>query len=176
MIGVESMANKDQDVLDERKGSKKTILIIAIGAIVLIAATAGGAMFFLSEDAVGTTRAGDPEAEEQVAAQQDPPIYFGLHPAMVVNFENPRGARFLQVDVEVMARSKEAIEAVKEHSPAIRNNLIMLFSSQDSEALKTRDGKEKLRQAALGEIQTILKKQAGEQGVEEVYFTSFVMQ
>jgi flagellar FliL protein len=173
------MPNKDQDAQGENKGSKKTILIIAIGAIgaiVLIAATAGGAMFFLSEDPVDTAQAGGQEAEEQVAAPQDPPVYFGLHPAMVVNFESPHGARFLQVDVEVMARSKEVIEAVKEHSPAIRNNLIMLFSSQDSEALKTRDGKERLRQAALEEIQTILKKQAGEQGVEEVYFTSFVMQ
>lgn len=170
------MASKEQDAQGEKKGSKKAILLIVIGAIVLVGATAGGTMFLLSDKSVDAVPEPGEAPEERASAPQEPPIYFGLHPAMVVNFENPRGARFLQVDVEVMARSKEIIEAVKEHSPAIRNSLIMLFSSQDSEILKTRDGKEKLRQAALEEIQGILKKQAGEPGVEEVYFTSFVMQ
>ncbi len=172
------MAEKDPDAQGEKKSSMKMILMIALGAIVLVAATVGATMFLVSDGSQSDAPAQgeSAKADEPEAVKQDPPVYFGLHPAMVVNFENPRGARFLQVDVEVMARSKEVIEAVKEHTPAIRNNLLMLFSSQDSEALKTREGKEKLRQAALEEIQQILEQRTGEQGVEEVYFTSFVMQ
>ena len=95
---------------------------------------------------------------------------------MVVNFQNPGPVRFLQVNVQVMARQKEVIEAVKEHMPAIRNDLMMLFSSQKYEIIKTREGKETLRQEVRGEIQKILTEHTGDGGVEQVYFTSFVMQ
>ena len=60
--------------------------------------------------------------------------------------------------------------------PVIRNNLIMLLSSQKQAEVSTRDGKEKLRADALAEIQKVLKEQTGETGAEAVYFTIFVMQ
>ena len=103
-------------------------------------------------------------------------IYHTLHPNFVVNFEKPNRARFLQVSVEVMAFSDDVIDLVKQHSPVIRNNLLMIFSSQDAQLLSTRDGKEALRQEVLKEIQDILKQQTGKPGVEQAYFTSFVMQ
>ena len=68
------------------------------------------------------------------------------------------------------------IDQVKEHGPAIRNGLVMLFSSQDPVTLNTRDGKEALRKQSLDEINKVLKEQSGLTGVENVYFTSFVMQ
>ena len=52
----------------------------------------------------------------------------------------------------------------------------MLFSSQDPQALNTRDGKEKLRDETLSEVQKVLKRETGSPGVENVFFTSFVMQ
>ncbi|UCE77348.1 MAG: flagellar basal body-associated FliL family protein, partial [Gammaproteobacteria bacterium] len=67
-------------------------------------------------------------------------------------------------------------DSIKEHRPAIRNNLVMLFSSQDPHALNTRDGKEKLRDETLSEVQKVLKQETGSPGVENVFFTSFVMQ
>jgi flagellar FliL protein len=39
-----------------------------------------------------------------------------------------------------------------------------------------RDGKEQLRQECLKEIQRILTKETGKPGVEDVLFTSFVVQ
>jgi flagellar FliL protein len=52
----------------------------------------------------------------------------------------------------------------------------MLFSNQDPYTLNTREGKEKLRSEALGEIQKVMKQETGRAGVESVFFTSFVMQ
>ena len=60
--------------------------------------------------------------------------------------------------------------------PVIRNNLVMLFSSQTYKALMTVQGKEKLREQALREIQKVMEKETGEKVVDNVYFTSFVMQ
>ena len=75
-----------------------------------------------------------------------------------------------------MARDEAIIDAVKQHMPVIRNSLISLFSSQEFKTISTREGKEALRQEVLAEIQQILEQQTGEPGVEDVYFTSFVMQ
>ena len=58
----------------------------------------------------------------------------------------------------------------------IRNNLLLLFGSQNYEGLRTREGKERLREAVLAEVRAIVKERAGRDGVTQVYFTHFVMQ
>jgi flagellar FliL protein len=42
--------------------------------------------------------------------------------------------------------------------------------------LNTREGKEKLREETLEEVQKVLLEETGEPGVDNVFFTSFVMQ
>jgi flagellar FliL protein len=155
----------------------KNILLIVLGAIVLAAGTGATTYFILinqlpAGEKMGQTAQGKATSPNDNAAQ----IYHTLHPNFIVNFQNPTRARFLQVSVEVMTYSDEVIEEVKQHTAVIRNNLLMLFSSQDAQVLSTRDGKEELRLAVLQEIQNILEQQTGEPGVEQAYFTSFVMQ
>jgi flagellar basal body-associated protein FliL len=53
----------------------------------------------------------------------------------------------------------------------------MMFGGQTLATLTNRDEKEKLRAAALAEVQRILAANAvGAPGVEDLYFTSFVVQ
>ena len=99
-----------------------------------------------------------------------------LEPALVVSFEDRDAVRFLQVTVEVMAREEAAIEAVQTHTPVIRNNLLMMMGGKTLTDLTNRDGKEALRQEVLKEVQRILEANTGEPGVEDLYFTSFVVQ
>ena len=94
----------------------------------------------------------------------------------MVNFNDDSDVRFLQVTLQIATRDPAVIEQVKEHAPAIRNNLVMLFSNQDPAVLNTREGKETLRTQTLEEVRKVLEEQTGEGGVENVYFTSFVMQ
>lgn len=105
-----------------------------------------------------------------------PPIYVALEPPLVVSFEGPGAMRFLQLTVEVMARDEKVIEAVEQHNPVIRNNLLMLVGGTDMKTLSTREGKEALRALALAEVQAVVESQTGEPGVEDLYFTSFVVQ
>ena len=97
-------------------------------------------------------------------------------PPLVVNFDDSQAVRFLQLQIDVMARDEKVIEAVKQNSPAIRNNLLMLMNNRDYKTLMTREGKEGLRQECLKEVQRILKKETGSTGVEDLYFSSFVVQ
>lgn len=49
-------------------------------------------------------------------------------------------------------------------------------AEQVEQGLRSREGKEKLREEVLAEVRKVLEEQTGEAGVEQVYFTSFVMQ
>lgn len=102
--------------------------------------------------------------------------YIPLDPPFVVNFGPNSSARFLQVSVELGTRVPEAVELIKNNRPAIRNNLVFLFSDQDASALETREGKNKLRDDALNEARRVIKEEGGIDGIDTIYFTSFVMQ
>ena len=105
-----------------------------------------------------------------------PAIYFAFDPPLIVNFDDSQAVRFLQLQIEVLARDEKIVEAVKLHQPVIRNNLLMLMNGRDYKTLMTRDGKEGLRTECLKEVQRILKKETGAPGIEDLYFTSFVVQ
>ena len=60
-----------------------------------------------------------------------------------------------------MTRDQHMIEEVEKHMPVIRNNLLLLFSSQTAETLNSPEGKEQLRQQALDEINKVIEEETG---------------
>jgi flagellar FliL protein len=156
-------------------GKKKLIVMVLIG-LVLIGISVGGTMFALEmlngDDETSLEQTGE-EAEEEVRKSA---IYYPLKPTIIVNF-NARGKqRFLQADVSLMVRDEDVVATIEEHSVMLQHGLLMLFSGQDYGELQTAEGKELLRQMALGEMQRLLEQEIGKPGVEQVLFTSFVMQ
>ena len=151
-----------------KKGKGKLLLIAAL--VVLAAGGAGG--YFMMKGGKG--KAGETTTAE--ATRSKPAVYLQLDPAFVVNFQDENALRFLQVGVNVMSHDPDAIAAVKEADPEIRNALLMLFSAQDVKTLSDVKGKQKLQASALAEVQRILKEKIGRPGVDAVYFTSFIMQ
>jgi len=109
-------------------------------------------------------------------APKAPPIYQAFDPPLVVSFQEQGSMRFLQVTVEVMGREEAAIKAVETHMPVIRNNLLNIFAGHSFADLVSRDGKETMRKECLAEVQRILKENTGKPGIEDLYFTSFVVQ
>ncbi len=147
--------------------SKKMLFIIL--AVVLLAGGGGGAFFFL--------KGGKGDAAKVEAAPVLPPIYVNLDPPFVVNFEAEAMVRFLQVTVSVMTRDPHTEEIIKKNDPRIRNDLLLLLSNQQYKDISTREGKEKLRTAALEAVRADVKDAGGEsEKVENLYFTAFVMQ
>jgi flagellar FliL protein len=159
-------------------GMVKT-LAIAIGLFgLMLASQLVGPMLackFMRDQTPGCPELPEP-TEEDIRAELGPPIYLSLDPPMVVSFEDQQAIRFLQVTVEVMSREEEAIAAVTTHLPLIRNNLLMLMGAKTVTELTNTEGKEALRQEALNEIRDILKRNTGQPGVEDLYFTTFVVQ
>jgi flagellar FliL protein len=114
---------------------------------------------------------GGGHAEEGVKAS----VFYPIDPPLVVNFEDGSAVRFLQISMDVMAKDQKAIDSVQKNIPLIRNNLLLLMSNRDYQSLMSREGKEKLRQEALTEVRAVQKKQGGED-IDDILFTSFVVQ
>ena len=102
-------------------------------------------------------------------------VYYAIDPPLVVNFEDGSVVRFLQITMEVMAHDQKAVDSVQKNIPLIRNNLLLLMSNRNYQSMMSREGKEKLRQEALAEIRDVQKKHGGED-IEDLLFTSFVVQ
>lgn len=114
-------------------------------------------------------------AQDQAEAEPPPPptIYHELRPAFVANLP---GGRFLQVELDLMAHDQAVIDAVERHNPAIRNDLLLLLGNQNPSEVASLEGKLNVQREAVQAINTILAKREQNLKVEEVYFSSFVMQ
>jgi len=104
-----------------------------------------------------------------------PWVYYAIDPPLVVNFEDGSAVRFLQITMEIMAHDEKTIDSVQKNIPLIRNNLLLLMSNRSYQSMMSREGKEKLRQEALAEVRAVQKKEGGPD-VDDVLFTSFVVQ
>ena len=165
-----------QEAPQEKSGGAKKMIIFGVAGLVLVAIGifAGPAvMNVISPPEEPETEASEGAADVPVG----PAIYQSLHPPLVVNFKDAYGdPHFMQVTMEVMGRDQEAVNAVREHIPAIRNALILMFGQAKYEEVITREGKEKMLEDARNEIQSVMTEQIGEPGIEEVYFTALVIQ
>jgi len=174
--------DKKEEVTEEEEGgsSKKKIIIFSvIGALVLIGATVGGMMMFLGGDKPAADDEVVEEVVEEVIEILDP-FYVKLGPGFTVNLQPGDPVAFLQVNLQILTFDEEISEALTKHRPTIKNNLGVIFSTQASADLKTMEGKEKLRVIVLEDIRKIIARfedgEAAAKKVENVFFTSFVMQ
>lgn len=163
--------------------------LIIVGALALFVAVLGAQVAapivnrMVSGDVAASAPAGEhDEAAPKVAAKahseepQAPAQYIALDPPFVVSFDEEDGARYLQLQVQAMARDAATIAAVKQHSPAVRNAFLFLLSGYEIDALTTQAGKEELRQSLLKATNEIMKKNRVSTPVEDLYFTSLVVQ
>ncbi len=164
-----------------RSTSKTIVTIVAV--LLAIGGAAGGAYWLgAKKDADASAGADATDANKDAkkgakAQPKGPAIYVEFDPPFVVNFEARGMTRFLQVSVQVLTRDPLVADMIKTHDPVIRNDLLMLFGGQTYETISTREGKDQLRSEALQAIAKVIESEGGKgESVEQLYFTSFVMQ
>jgi len=183
--------NEDDLELDEKsetdeKPAKSKKMIFIIAGVVVLTLSVGAGLYFggvfgggddtqaeVSEDGVANKDDGEKAVEEELASEA---IYHKFKPAFVVNFEDKGKLRYLQIDLSVSTKKPSIIDELVKHEPVIRNNLVLLYSSKTADELKSLEGKEKIRQQTREEIQKIMQENVGNPGIDEVYFTGFVVQ
>ncbi|MFT5133768.1 MAG: flagellar FliL protein [Gammaproteobacteria bacterium] len=180
-LGDELDEELNEEDADKSVGKKSKLRLIIILISVLVLSAGGGAFYFMKiaapEDTLadGENVEGDGESDEEVEVM-DTPYYFSLNPPFVVNFAGKSRAKFLQINIDGLTRVPSVKEDITTHLPHIRNNIVFILSSKRYEDLITPEGKDDLRKQVLKEVRSILKKETGNGDVEDIYFTSFVMQ
>ena len=115
-------------------------------------------------------------AEDEEAAVPQV-LYLDLTPAFVTNFATNEGKKlnFIKVDVSVRTKSQQAIDLVKAHDALVRHQLVMSLSRQN-EASVAGSGQEQIRQEGLKLVQAALEEETGSSQIDDLLFTSFVVQ
>lgn len=191
------MAKDDELELDTTKakgGGKGKLILIIVVVVLLTTGSVIGALYFmgvLGGDGKDQSDSDDTKQDEPKALVVKPAFYLDMQPAFVVNFEDQTHAAFLQIEMQVMARDKLILDTVSKHMPVIRNNILLILSAQKFEEVRTRQGKQQLQKTVLEAIQKVVseaahsknveqKKEEGKEkapdNIEQVYFTSFIMQ
>lgn len=162
----------DTDTAPPPKKSRKRLVLVAAGGALLLAGGGAGAWYL---------RGGSHSAPAQAAsAPARKPVFSVLEP-FTVNLSDDQGDRFAQVGVTLEIESGDVDTLIKDHLPAVRNNVLLLLASKRVEELLSPEGKQKLagevRQKVIDAlVATGHGGSAGEAPVRSVLFSQFIVQ
>jgi len=156
----------------------KKMIMMAGGALVLVGASVAGTMFLAPKPA---PNASNVDGEQIVAPDRQLAVplerfYYNIHPEFVINFEGQSSPKFLMLEMTVATSDEKAKNAIDDHIPELRNNLLMMLGEQRSDELLTTSGKDALREKAQLIVEELATKHYGPGRVTDVFFTRFVMQ
>ena len=173
-----------EEELQMEEGGKKSKLMMIIIIVVVLLLGGGAAAYFLlgGEDETAAV-----EGEEQVqmdgdggetseAVKTGTALYVAIPNPITFNVPGANRDRLVEIKVQLMVRGSSAEEQVKMHIPSIQGALNRAFSQANADDLITEAGKAAIRDNALKEVQKTLKDVSGNELVEQVLFTGFVMQ
>lgn len=183
----------------KKKGKLKTIIMIALGSVLLVGGGVGAGLYAAGAGLAGgahkepedpnrpklvprsdahETAHGDKKAR-QIEEAIDPGKYKASYYDLAQNFtSNLRDSDgFMQVSVGISTYyDQRVLDRVKEHEMAIRSAVLMTLADQDAFVISTPQGKKELQGKLKKAINDVLVEKEGFGGVDDVYFTNFIIQ
>ena len=99
--------------------------------------------------------------------------YLEMSPKFTVNLDKRK--KYLAVSVQLLVEGEGYVEKVKKHMPALRHELIMIYSGRPVSELQTMEQREALRQETKKVITQVLDKYSNSDGFRDVFFTEFLV-
>ena len=167
---AEEQPNQEQENEEEAQPKKSRKLLIVIVAVVLLGGLGGG-YFFWQRSAAAT-----PETEE--AAETQPATEIGSFISLetfIVNLAGGDGRDFLRIGIELGVggdADSDLAGAGGAPVPQIRDTILEVLTTLESEELLTAEGKQQLESDLL----QALEERLGHLNVQEVYFDEFLVQ
>lgn len=116
-------------------------------------------------------------AADEPAPAKVVPGYVSLGEPLVLNLATagPRLA-FVQLKTDILVKDEINVEQVKLHIPALRHQVILMLSEQNVDNVKSALKREKLRKEISEKIRSVYKDLTGKDYIEDVLFSSFLVQ
>ena len=146
-------------------GKSKKKLFVILGALVLLLGGGGAAAWYF-------TQGGDTSRKAKVEPEKVP-VFLPLE-TFTVNLQD--GEQYLQIDITLQVLDLAQVEAIKLHMPRVRSRLLTLLSGKHADELATAGDKKKLAQEIQAQINLPFYADGKPQQVDDVLFTSFVIQ
>jgi flagellar FliL protein len=182
----------------KKKGGKKLILII-LAAVVLLGGGIVGGLYaagfglFGHKDAKeaedpnkptlvlreGVKEGTKPKKDKTGAPIIDPSkyqvSYYTLEQTFTSNVRDSDG--FVQLGIGVSTfYDQRVLDAVKRNEIPVRSAVLMALADQDAFVISTPEGKKQLQKQLKDAINQILVQKEGFGGIDDVYFTTFIIQ
>jgi flagellar FliL protein len=179
----------------KKGGGMKKLLLFVVMPLVLVGGGVGGGLFAAGKMGGKESKHEDPNRPKLVLkggehgapathdgpepAQPNPEIYkstyYPIELPFTSNLRDTDG--FLQVGIGVSTfYDSKVIDHLKESEMPVRSAVLETLAQQEAEFINTPQGKVALRKALKVAINNVLERREGFGGVDDVYFTSFIIQ
>ena len=164
------MAEDDaKEEVPVQAGAGKKMILIIIAGVLLLGGGGGAAWYFM-----GDTEEKPAEHDEHAKAEtghEEPGPVMELEP-FLLNLADREELRFLKVSIKLELDRPEEKTDYQNKIPAIRDSLLVLLSSKESQLLRTVNGKRRVREEIMTRVNGVMSKGK----VANVYFTDFIIQ
>jgi flagellar FliL protein len=192
------MADEEIEVEGKKKSPLIKIIVIALVALLLLVGTAVGTMFvtgffdkkdnLAAEQALKTLEEGSPDPKAgasdttpQKKAKESPELerfeksYMELDKPLVSNLTGTR--KVIQLNAAIMTHYDERVfKNAKKHEFALRSVALDVMRQTTEADMAKPEFRKELAAKIREEMNALLQKYEDFGGIEEVYFTSFVVQ
>ena len=116
------------------------------------------------------------EAQEEPAGPSY--AYVGLEPDIVTNYagDNSKKLGYVRVTIEMMVSDPSLIPEIEHHMPLLRATAIEVFGAQPEDKIRSLTGREDIRRMVLQQFRDIMKRETGEDTIENIIFTKYLRQ
>jgi flagellar FliL protein len=113
-----------------------------------------------------------------VHAQQRNYAYVALEPDIVTNYagDNSKKLGYVRVTIEMMVADPAKIIDVEHHMPLLRATAIEVLGAQPEDKIRSLTGREDIRRIVLQRFKDIMKRETGENIIENIIFTKYLRQ
>jgi flagellar protein FliL len=153
----------------KKKLPKKRIMIV--GAVLLLAGGAAAAYFLVMNKPDAAAAAPKKEKEEG----RKLPIFVDLEP-FTVNLAEKDQDRYMQIKFSLEAAPGEPESTIKEMTPALRSEILLVLGSRTAADLATREGKEGLAKDIVTAANKALEHTPAARSVTAVRITQLIIQ
>ena len=104
--------------------------------------------------------------------------YVGLEPDIVTNYagDNSKKLGYVRVTIEMMVLDPARIMEVEHHMPLLRASAIEILGAQQEDKIRSLTGRENIRRMILQKFKDIMKRETGEDIIEDIIFTKYLRQ
>lgn len=170
----------DQKVEAPASGGSKKLIIIILAAVLVLGAAGGGAAWFFMH---GKGDAGEEHDEapakkgKKAKKPVGPPEYVPVEP-FTVNLQPGEngGDQYLQVAFTLEVGGLEEKENIKNNMAKVRSRMLLLLSSKHAADINTPEGKIQLAKEIVAQLRDPFEDRGAQQEIEDVLFTSFIIQ